>query len=91
MQPSSKPRKRQGLRKRRKPYRRNRPNVKLHYEGAVLISIPESMRITGLGATISRKWVKEGRIPAVQIDGRWYVIRPKLLEWLASLGGQSAA
>jgi excisionase family DNA binding protein len=65
----------------------------LHYEGAVLISIPESCRITGLGVSLSYKWVREGRLPAVQINGHWYVHRPKLMEWLDSLGGgtQSAA
>jgi len=82
---------RPGPRKRRKAYRRDRPNVKLHYEGAVLISIPESCRVTGLGVSLSYKWVREGKLPAVQINGRWYIHRPKLMEWLGSLGGNQSA
>jgi excisionase family DNA binding protein len=55
------------------------------------MSVPESTRITGLGLSLSYKWVREGKLPAVQIDGRWYVHRPKLLEWLATPGGGASA
>ena len=86
------PRKKPVMRKRRKAYQRNRPNAKLHYEGAALISIPESSRITGLGLTLTYKMVREGTLPAVRVNGRWYVHRHKLVEWLDTLGGtQSAA
>jgi hypothetical protein len=86
------PRKKQGLRKRRKAYQRVRPNAKLHYEGAALVSIPESSRITGFGVSLSYKKARDGTLPgAVMIDGRWFVHRPKLLEWLDGLGGTKTA
>jgi hypothetical protein len=85
------PRKKAGLRKRRKAYQRNRPNSKLHYEGAVLISLPESTRVTGLGLSLTYKMAREGTLPAVQVNGRWYVHRPKLMEWLNALGGTKNA
>jgi hypothetical protein len=83
----STPRKK-ALRKRRKAYQRNRPNAKLHYQGAVLISIPESSRVTGLGLTMSYKLANDGTLPTVLINGRRFVHYPKLMEWLDS---QSAA
>jgi hypothetical protein len=79
------------LRKRRRAYQRNRPNAKLHYEGAALISIPESTRITGLGLSLTYKMVRDGTLPAAQVNGRWYVHRPKLLAWLDALGGKQSA
>jgi hypothetical protein len=80
------------LQKRRQAYRRDRPNAKLHYEGAVLVSIPESTRITGFGLSLSYKKAREGTLPgAVQVDGHWYVHRPKLMEWLDALGGSKSA
>jgi hypothetical protein len=84
-------RKKPVLRKRRKPYQRNRPNAKLHYEAAVLISIPESTRITGLGLSLSYKMVRAGTLPAEMINGRWYVNRLRLMEWLNGIGGTSNA
>jgi hypothetical protein len=64
----------------------------LHYEAAVLVSIPESTRITGFGLSLSYKKAREGTLPgATLIDGRWYVHRPKLLEWLNGLGGNETA
>lgn len=84
--------KKAGLRKRRKAYRRDRPNAKLHYEGAVLVSIPESTKITGLGLTLTYQKVRDGTLPTVQINGRFYIHVPKLMQLLDSLGGtQSAA
>jgi excisionase family DNA binding protein len=84
-------RKKPGLQKRRKAYQRNRPNAKLHYEGAVLISIPESMRVTGLGLSLTYKMVRDGTLPAAQVNGRWYIHRPKLMEWLNKIGGSESA
>jgi hypothetical protein len=89
------PRRKQGQRKRRKAYQRNRPNAKLHYEGAVLISIPESTRITGLGLSLSYRMARNGTLPAVQVNGRWYIHAPRPRTWLDNLAngkvGESAA
>lgn len=84
------------LRKRRRAYQRQRSNAKLHYEGATLVSIPESTRITGFGLTLSYQKARDGKLPgAVMIDGRWFVHVPKLRAWLDSLAtgktGQSVA
>ena len=79
------------IRKRKKAYQRIRPNSKLHYEGATLVSIPESTRITGLGISISYRWAREGKMPAVQIDGRWFVHVGKLRVWLDALASGNAA
>jgi predicted DNA-binding transcriptional regulator AlpA len=83
------------LRKKR-AYRRTRPNDKLHYEGATLVSIPESTRITGFGLSLSYQKARDGKLPgAVMLDGRWFVHMPKLRAWLDSLAngktGESAA
>ena len=77
----------------RKAYRRSRPNTRLPRDGATLITIPESTRITGFGLTLSYRKARAGKLPgALRLDGRWYVNKPKLLAWLAALGGtQSAA
>jgi predicted DNA-binding transcriptional regulator AlpA len=84
------------LRKRRGAYQREGPNAKLHYEGATLVSIPESTRITGFGLSLSYQKARDGKLPgAVMIDGRWFVHMPKLRAWLDSLAngktGESAA
>jgi hypothetical protein len=84
------PRKKVGIQKRRKAYQRNRPNAKLHYEGAVLVSVPESTRITGLGLSLSYRWAREGKLPVVQIGGRWFVHVPKLRAMLDGLAGGKA-
>ena len=89
-------RKKTELRKRRRAYQRTRPNAKLRYEGATLISIPDSTRITGFGLTLSYQKARDGKLPgAVMIDGRWFVHVPKLHAWLDSLAngtaGESAA
>jgi predicted DNA-binding transcriptional regulator AlpA len=73
-----------------------RPNAKLHYEGATLISIPESTRVTGFGLSLSYQKARDGKLPgAVMIDGHWFVHLPKLRAWLDSLAngeaGESAA
>ena len=79
-------RKKVGIQKRRKAYRRDRPNAKLHYEGAVLVSIPESTRITGFGLSLSYKKARAGTLPgATLIDGHWFVHVPKLRAWLDAL------
>jgi hypothetical protein len=80
------PRKKAGLRK-----RRNRFKAKLHYEGAVLVSVPESTRITGLGLTLTYKMVREGTLPSVEINGRRYIHVPKLMERLSKLAGTESA
>jgi hypothetical protein len=83
-------RRKAGLEKRRKAYQRVRPNAKLHYEGATLVSLPESTRITGFGLNLSYQKARAGKLPgAVMIDGRWFVHVPKLRAWLDSLGGGS--
>jgi hypothetical protein len=80
-------------RRRRQPYQRARPNSKFHYDGATLVSIPESSRITGFGVSLSYQKARAGMLPgAVMIDGRWFVHVPKLRAWLDSLaGGEHAA
>ena len=74
----------------RKPraYRkRSHPNLKLRHDGAALITIPESTRITGFGLVLSYQKARAGKLPgAVRLDGRWYVNRPKLMAWLDGLG-----
>lgn len=74
-------------------YQRMRPNSKRHYEGAALVSIPESSRITGFGVSLSYQKARAGTLPgAVRIDGRWYVHTGRLYEWLDSLAdGANAA
>jgi predicted DNA-binding transcriptional regulator AlpA len=65
---------------------------KRQYEGATLITLPQSCRITGFGLSTSYEKARAGKLPgAVMIDGRWYVHKPKLLAWLDSLGAESAA
>jgi hypothetical protein len=80
-------------RKRRAYRRRKRSNVKVRRDSAVLITIPASTHITGWGINMSYRKAREGKLPgAVMIDGRWYVNKPILLAWLATLGAaQSAA
>jgi hypothetical protein len=73
-----------------KAYQRNKPNAKLFYEAAVLTSIPESTRITGLGLSLTYKMAREGTLPTVEINGRRYVHVPKLMQWLDSLAGDAA-
>jgi predicted DNA-binding transcriptional regulator AlpA len=78
-------------RKRQKAYQRVRPNIKLHYEGAALVSIPESTRVTGFGVSSSYKKARAGTLPgAVMLDGHWFVHMPKLRAWLDSLGQPAA-
>jgi predicted DNA-binding transcriptional regulator AlpA len=89
-------RKKTELRKRRRTYQRTRSNAKLHHEGAILVSIPESTRTTGFGLSLSYQKARDGKLPgAVKIDGRWFVHMPKLRAWLDSLAdgktGESAA
>jgi hypothetical protein len=90
-QNSPRPLKRPKARKRDQPtYQRTRSNAKLFYEAAVLTSIPESVRITGLGLSLTYKMVREGTMPSVLVNGRRYIHIPRLMEWLDSLGGTAA-
>jgi hypothetical protein len=64
---------------------------KLRHEGAVLISVLDSCKITGLGSSLSYKLVREGTIPTVWLHGRRYIHRPKLLAWLDALNNTGSA
>jgi hypothetical protein len=80
-----------GSRKRQKADdRRNRPNAKAHYEGATLISVAKSRRITGLGSSLSYKLAQSGTLPTVLVNGRRFVHVPRLMQWLNG-GAEGAA
>lgn len=72
------------------PAKKNPPrkrSAKLHHENAALVTLPESVRYTGFGLTLSYQKARAGKLPgAVMLDGRWYVNKRRLLAWLDSLG-----
>ena len=40
------------------------------------------MEITGSGASLTRRLVKDGAIPSLRIGGRQWIMRDKLMAWL---------
>ena len=67
------------------------PDDKLRHEGAVLISVRESAKITGIGITNSYRLARKGVLPTIKIDGRVFIHRPKLMAWLDALGDARSA
>lgn len=65
-----------------KPYLRTRPNSKVRRRRSKLLSIEASMEITGLGASLTRRLVKDGTIPSLRIGCRQWIMRDKLMAWL---------
>jgi hypothetical protein len=75
-------------RKRRKA--EDRPNARAKYEGAALVSVRKSMRITGLSESLSYQLAHDGTLPTVLVNKRLFVHVPRLMQWLNG-DGQSAA
>jgi hypothetical protein len=83
------PRKKNGLRNRK--VSQGRSNAKVHHDGALLVSVAQSTRLTGLGLTLSYKMVRDGTLPSVEINGRRYIHVPALMERLNRLAGTEGA
>jgi hypothetical protein len=78
-------------RKARRALQEKRVYVKQDYAGATLITLRQSRRITGLGASSTYRLAADGTLPTLVIGKRRYVHREKLQRWLDSLGGTESA
>lgn len=80
-----------GPTKRKKPYRRMRPNRKRKLPNAAALSISDTAKATGFGISAVRTLINNREIPSFVVGRKRYVLRSVLKRWLEERGNPTAA